>query len=157
MGTRLVPWVANAVSDPRALALSVEDGLVEGAIVLLASDVVASERQVSAAAFAAQRRWERGTAVARSLAAEFMRCLAGSHHVGEAIRAVGLTAGAERGWLVAISVASNEVDQRMNANGLQPASQHAMTPEGRARLGIPTEGDAEVLALGRIAESDLLA
>lgn len=157
MGTLLVPWVADAVSDPRALALSVEDGLMGGAIVLLASDVVASERQVTAAAIAAQRRWDRGTAVARSLAAEFMRCLAGSHHVGEAIRAVGLTSGAECGWLVAISVASNEVDQRMIANGLHPAEQHAMTPAGRARLGLPSEGDAEVLALGRIAESDLLA
>jgi len=157
MGMCLVPWVADAVNDPRALALSVEDGLMGGAIVLLASDVVVSERQVRAASIAAQRRWERGTAVARSLAAEFMRCLAGSHHVGEAIRAVGLTTGAERGWLVAISVASTEVDQRMMFHGLHPSTPHAMTLAGRARLGLPSEGDAEVLALGRIAESDLLA
>jgi hypothetical protein len=157
MSAHLVAWNSDPVDDPRALAMVLEDGLDEGAIVLLASDVVASERQIAAAAIAAKRRWERGSAVARSLGAEFMRCLAGSHHVGEAIRAVGLASKATSGWVVGLAVDLGEVEQRMESAGLQSVDAHPMTANGRSRLGLPSEGDAELLSIGLIAESDLLA
>ena len=89
------------MDDPRALAMALDGLDVEGTYVILADDVLVNERHLASAVTMAGRRWERGRAVGRTLGAEVMRCLAGSHHIGEAIRTVGLQpAPAEDGWSV---------------------------------------------------------
>ena len=75
---------------------------VEGTFVVLADDVLASRSPFGGSGGHGTSAVERGRAVGRTLGAELMRCLAGSHHIGEAIRAVGLQAGAAKGWLVGL-------------------------------------------------------
>lgn len=152
-----VAWEGAPVEDPRALAMALDAVDVSGDLVVLAADVLASERHLSAAVAMASRRWVRGRAVGRTLGAELMRCLAGSHHIGEAIKAVGLSPGATSGWLVGLDVQQAEVEGLLAAFEAHPCAAHAMTAEGRARLGLPAEGDLEHLALGLVAQADLLA
>ena len=151
-----VAWQGAAVEDPRALAMALDAMEVEGTFVVLADDVLASDRHLAAAVGMAHRRWERGRAVGRTLGAELMRCLAGSHHIGEAIRAVGLQAGAAKGWLVGLGAGHDETESclRTLVHAVRP---HTMTGEGRERLGLPATGEVELLALGLVAEADLLA
>lgn len=152
-----VAWEGPAVDDPRALAMGLDAMDLEGTFVILAHDVLVSERHLAAAVGMAHRRWKRGRAVGRTLGAELMRCLAGSHHIGEAIRAVGLRAGSDRGWLVGLGVGQSDVEALLPSLGFTPCAPHGMTEEGRARLGLPERGDLERLALGLVAEADLLA
>ena len=155
MAASMQAWTSAGVDDPRRLAMDLEAATTDGTLVVLAADVVASERQVQAAVQVACRRWERGTSVARSLGAEVMRCLAGSHHVGEAIRAVGLTAGATSGWMIGIDV--DDLNAHLAEHGLSPAQPHDLTLEGRERLGLPATGDGELLCIGLVAQADLIA
>ncbi|MCH1411467.1 MAG: hypothetical protein L7U48_05240 [Candidatus Poseidoniaceae archaeon] len=157
MGHACLAWEAAPVDDPRALAMALDQADAEGTFVVLAADVLVSERHLAAAVAMATRRWERGRAVGRTLGAELMRCLAGSHHIGEAIRAVGLEAGAQRGWLVGLGADRATLESLLATFGFTQCEPHAMTEHGRARLGLPSEGDLERLALGLVAESDLLA
>ena len=150
-------WEGAEVEDPRALAMAVDALDIEGTLVILANDVLASERHLAAAVGMAHRRWERGRAVGRTLGAELMRCLAGSHHIGEAIRTVGLQPGSGKGWLVGLGVKQRDVEALLPSLGFTPCAPHTMTDEGRARLGLPKTGDLERLALGLVAEADLLA
>lgn len=152
-----VAWQGAAVEDPRALAMALDALEVEGTFVVLADDVLASDRHLAAAVGMAHRRWERGRAVGRTLGAELMRCLAGSHHIGEAIRAVGLQAGAAKGWLVGLGAGHDETESLLARFGFTPCAPHTMTQEGRERLGLPATGELEPLALGLVAEADLLA
>ncbi len=145
------------MDDPRALAMAVDALDVDGTLVILANDVLVSERHLAAAVGMAHRRWERGRAVGRTLGAELMRCLAGSHHIGEAIRAVGLQPGSGKGWLVGLGVEQRDVEALLPSLGFTACGPHPMTDEGRARLGLPETGDLERLALGLVAEADLLA
>lgn len=157
MGHACLAWEAAPVDDPRALAMALDQADAEGTFVVLAADVLVSERHLASAVAMATRRWERGRAVGRTLGAELMRCLAGSHHIGEAIRAVGLEAGAQRGWLVGLGADEATLESLLPTFGFTRCEPHAMTEHGRARLGLPSEGDLERLALGLVAESDLLA
>jgi hypothetical protein len=152
-----VAWEGAPVEDPRALAMALDAVDVSGDLVVLAADVLASERHLAAAVSMASRRWVRGRAVGRTLGAELMRCLAGSHHIGEAIKAVGLSPGATCGWLVGLDVQKGDVERVLATFGSNPCAAHTMTTAGRARLGLPAEGDLEPLVLGLVAQADLLA
>ena len=152
-----VAWQSAPVEDPRALAMALDALEVEGTIVVLGADVLVSERHLAAAVAMAGRRWERGRAVGRTLGAELMRCLAGSHHIGEAIRTVGLQAGSSQGWLVGLGVDLATLEALLPGLGFTACAPHAMTEAGRERLGLPPNGDLERLALGLVAEADLLA
>ena len=152
-----VAWEGPAVDDPRALAMALDGLDVEGTYVILADDVLVNERHLASAVTMAGRRWERGRAVGRTLGAEVMRCLAGSHHIGEAIRTVGLQPGSSRGWLVGLGVGQSAVEGVLPSLGFTPCPPHTVTDAGRARLGLPPNGDLEQLALGLVAEADLLA
>ena len=157
MAHACLAWEAAPVEDPRALAMALDAVEAEGTFVVRAADVLVSERHLEAAIAMASRRWERGRAVGRTLGAELMRCLAGSHHIGDAIRAVGLERGAERGWLVGIGAELASLESLFPSFGFTACAPHTMTRQGRLRLGLPAEGDLEHLALGLVAESDLLA
>ena len=150
-------WEGTPVEDPRALAMALDAADVSGDLVVLAADVLASERHLAAAVSMANRRWTRGRAVGRTLGAELMRCLAGSHHIGEAIKAVGLSPGATCGWLVGLDVQQADLERLLSTFGSNPCAAHRMTAKGRTRLGLPAEGDLEPLALGLVAQADLLA
>ncbi|MGB0616622.1 MAG: KEOPS complex subunit Cgi121 [Candidatus Poseidoniaceae archaeon] len=152
-----VAWEGAPVDDPRALAMALDAVDVSGDLVVLAADVLVSQRHLAAGVAMASRRWARDRAVGRTLGAELMRCLAGSHHIGEAIKAVGLPKGATSGWLVGLGVEQGDLERLMRTFGFEACAPHSMTEQGRARLGLPHEGDLEHLALGLVAQADLLA
>jgi len=84
------------------------------------SDVAQTPRQLWTAATVSNRNTDRGTAQARTLDAEFLRVLAGTHNVSEAFKRAGLPNGATSGWLLHIPDQSTSTDtQTMDENAEQ--------------------------------------
>tara|TARA_Y100000589_G_scaffold300617_1_gene310891 strand:+ start:244 stop:795 length:552 start_codon:yes stop_codon:yes gene_type:complete len=74
------------------------------------SEVAQTTRQLWTATTVSNRNTERGTAQARSLDAEFLRVLAGTHNVSEAFKRAGLANGSTAGWLLHIPDQSSALD-----------------------------------------------
>ena len=68
--------------------------------VLCHNDVVISDLQLWTAWEACTRRFHRKSALARTIDAEFLRYLSGTHHVSEAFARSGVNTNAEHGWLL---------------------------------------------------------
>ena len=76
------------------------------------SDVAQTSRQLWTATTVSNRNTERGTAQARTLDAEFLRVLAGTHNVSEAFKRAGLQNKSTSGWL--LHIRSNNIDEFRN-------------------------------------------
>ena len=76
------------------------------------SEVAQTTRQLWTATTVSNRNTERGTAQARSLDAEFLRVLAGTHNVSEAFKRAGLANGSTAGWLLHIPDQSIKMDSQ---------------------------------------------
>ena len=67
---------------------------------LMADEAAQSEHQLWTAWLLSKRAFDQNRALARSLDAEFLRYIAGTHHVSEAFRKVGITESHDLAWIV---------------------------------------------------------
>lgn len=132
--------------------------------VLLGAHAVMSEEQLWTAWIQASRNALRGNMVARSIDAEFLRYLAGTHHISEAFARAGLQEDQDHGWVVCLPSAKGhendlghlqpEADDVQDfdsnlANLLQRLgwsegpSEATYSIEAAKRLGIDAEGWSE--------------
>ena len=110
------------------------------------SDVAQTPRQLWTATTVSNRNTERGTAQARTLDAEFLRVLAGTHNVSEAFKRAGLPNGTTSGWLLHIpeqnapmdvETIDSEAEQLLTNLGLsQTSSTLEINIDGAKNLGI---------------------
>ena len=124
------------------------------------SDVAQTPRQLWTAATISNRNTERGTAQARTLDAEFLRVLAGTHNVSEAFKRAGLQNGAMAGWLLHIPDQSSledahttgkKAEQLLENLGLsKTSSELEVNVDGAKNLGIALD---ENIDLSRIEAS----
>ena len=78
---------------------------------MLGFHVALSNNQLWTAWHCCERRHLRETKLARSIDAEFIRYLAGTHHVSEAFSKAGLADGESKGWLVYLPESGGFIDQ----------------------------------------------
>lgn len=127
--------------------------------VLLADHAVQSMHQLQAAWTQAARQEIRQNMVARSVDAEFLRYLAGTHHIAEAFRRTGLQGEERKAWVVHLADATPSDDNPSqpvagSSQGVPSAMNEliaslnwhhderpvAASIEGMSRLGIDAEG-----------------
>ena len=82
--------------------------------VMLGFHVALSDNQLWTAWHCCERRHLRGNKLARSVDAEFMRYLAGTHHVSEAFSKAGLGNEDSKGWLVYLPEGDKLTDHSVN-------------------------------------------
>ena len=95
-------WESPEPLDLKSFVRSFQKIVPDQRWVFCRSDVAQTPRQLWTAATVSNRNTERGTAQARTLDAEFLRVLAGTHNVSEAFKRAGLPNGAMAGWLLHI-------------------------------------------------------
>ena len=127
---------------------------------LCRSDVAQTSRQLWTATTVSNRNTERGTAQARTLDAEFLRVLAGTHNVSEAFRRAGLQNKSTSGWLLHIpdqttSMNAETIHQKanelLNGLGLSKTSESLeINLDGAKNLGISLD---ETIDASRIEAS----
>ena len=147
--------------------------------VMIGDGCVQSNLQLWTAWSCASRRWVRKTSLARSLDAEFLRYLSGTHHVSEAFKRAGVRNGDKSGFVVflpdAITIDESqtdcqaaEYDQKDIEN--QASSiyselkiesipmKYLLSKTGAIRLGMKFESEDEALTestlLGHIVSSE---
>jgi len=146
--------------------------------VLCHNDVVISDLQLWTAWEACTRRFQRNSALARTIDAEFLRYLSGTHHVSEAFARSGINSDAEQGWLLFLphAVFSNdsgaqhilevvEEDMRVAAAEILEQihchleeRQPSPSPTSLTQLGISEDlqpNDLEQCAIAHIHQADL--
>ena len=153
-------WESNEPLELKSFVQSFQKIVPSQRWVFCRSDVAQTSRQLWTAATVSNRNTERGTAQARTLDAEFLRVLAGTHNVSEAFKRAGLQNKSTSGWLLHIpdqtkSMDSDSIDQEanelLNGLGLSKTSEPlAINLEGAKNLGIPFD---ESVDLSRIEAS----
>jgi len=118
------------------------------------SDVAQTSRQLWTATTVSNRNTERGTAQARTLDAEFLRVLAGTHNVSEAFKRAGLQNKSTSGWLLHIpehatseipDSVEQEANQLLNGLGLSKTSEDLkINFEGVKNLGISLDESTDL-------------
>ena len=142
---------------------------------MLADYAALTDHQLWTAWLLSQRAFAKGKALARSIDAEFLRYIAGTHHVSEAFKKVGIQKSHEKAWIVYLPeyeekdgelyplidlVQSKEIFVEIAENlGIQQIeSRPEITLDGLDRLGIPiTKLDdiTEDIIIGFVISSDL--
>lgn len=136
--------------------------------ILLGPHAAQSIRQLQTAWSQAVRQEVRGSMVARSIDAEFLRYLAGTHHIAEAFRRTGLQPDDRHAWIVHLASASGLTEGNSQPVSHQDTATEAecsglvdglgwlrkergmsFSIEGMKRLGIDGEG----WAVGREEEA----
>ena len=138
--------------------------------VLLGAHAVMSDEQLWTAWIQAARNELRGRMVARSIDAEFLRYLAGTHHISEAFNRAGLQKGQTTAWIVCLPgatglendlghlqpVAQDVLDFKTTLADLlgqldwsEDSSEMSFSIEGAKQLGIDADGWSEP----RVSES----
>ena len=142
---------------------------------MLADYAALTDHQLWTAWLLSQRAFTKGKALARSIDAEFLRYIAGTHHVSEAFKKVGIQKSHDKAWIVYLPeyeekdgelyplidlVQSKEIFVEIAENlGIQQVeSRPEITLNGLDRLGIPiTKLDeiTEDIIIGFVISSDL--
>lgn len=142
---------------------------------MLADYAALTDHQLWTAWLLSQRAFAKGKALARSIDAEFLRYIAGTHHVSEAFKKVGIQKSHDKAWIVYLPeyeekdgelyplidlVQSKEIFVEIAENlGIQQIeSRPEITFDGLDRLGIPiTKLDeiTEDIIIGFVISSDL--
>ena len=104
------------------------------------SEVAQTPRQLWTAVTVSNRNTERGTAQARSLDAEFLRVLAGTHNVSEAFKRAGLANGTTTGWLLHIPDQSSPIDSETMQRDARQLLANLELTETSSPLEISTTG-----------------
>ena len=100
--------------------------------VLLGAHAVQTNAQLWTAWIKTTRNELRGTSVARSIDAEFMRYLAGTHHVSEAFARSGYQEGSEDAWILYLPQAESSRNSLGHLHPFLP--EHVAIPEGLSDL-----------------------
>ena len=151
-----VAWQGASVEDPRALAMAIDALEVQGTFVVLADDVLASDRHLAAAVGMAHRRWERGRAVGRTLGGgtHALPCREPPYRRGDSCRRP--SGRSCEGMAGRIGAGHDETESLLAHFGFTPCAPHTMTVRGGSGWA-SRDGRVELLALGLVAEADLLA
>lgn len=134
--------------------------------VLIGQDCIQSESQLWTAWNCASRRWLRSTALARSLDAEFLRYLSGTHHVSEAFKRAGVRNKDTSGYLLHLPKATSTDEEHSDCTpihhdfttseleaqsllldlGFHSAPmEYSLSKAGASRLGMKFESEHEAL------------
>jgi hypothetical protein len=142
-------WESEEPLDLKSFVRSFQEIVPNQRWVFCRSDVAQTSRQLWTATTVSNRNTERGTAQARTLDAEFLRVLAGTHNVSEAFKRAGLQNKSTSGWLLHIPDQTNpmnsesmeqEADQLLTGLGLSKTTQGLeINIEGAKNLGISLE------------------
>ena len=146
--------------------------------VLVGEGCVQSELQLWTAWNCASRRWLRSTALARSMDAEFLRYLCGTHHVSEAFKRAGVREGDRTGFLIFLPDATADEEQsdchatEYDHNAIEDQAEillshlsleenpieYSLNKTGASRLGMKFEHEDEELTesslIGHILSSE---
>ena len=163
-------WTSNEPLELKSFVQSFQEMVPNQRWVFCRSDVAQTSRQLWTATTVSNRNTERGTAQARTLDAEFLRLLAGTHNVSEAFKRAGLQNKSTSGWLLHIPAEANSInpesiDQQannlLNGLGLSKTSESLkISLEGAKNLGITLDetidvGRIEALLIGHILLADV--
>lgn len=83
--------------------------------VLVGDGIAQCHMQLWTAWNSAARRQRRGTSLARSFDAEFLRYLAGTHHVSEAFKRAGVRDGDQAGFFLVLPSADVEIESQSSS------------------------------------------
>ena len=142
---------------------------------MLADYAALTDHQLWTAWLFSQRAFAKGKALARSIDAEFLRYIAGTHHVSEAFKKVGIQKSHDKAWIVYLPeyeendgelhpvidlVQSNEIFVEIAEKlGIQPIeSRPKITLDGLEKLGIEVTKLDEItedIIIGFVISSDL--
>ena len=142
---------------------------------MLAGYAALTDHQLWTAWLLSQRAFAKGKALARSIDAEFLRYIAGTHHVSEAFKKVGIQKSHDRAWIVYLPeyeenddelypvidfVQSKEIFVEIAEKlGIQPIeSRPEITLDGLDKLGIEVTKLDEItedIIIGFVISSDL--
>ena len=142
---------------------------------MLADYAALTNHQLWTAWLFSQRAFATGRALARSLDAEFLRYIAGTHHVSEAFKKVGIQKSHDKAWIVNLPeyeekegeiypifdlYQSKEIVSKISQKlGIQPIDGiPKITPHGLEKLGIEVsdlDDNVEDIIIGFTISSDL--
>ena len=146
-------WESSEPLDLKSFVRAFQDIVPNQRWVFCRSDVAQTPRQLWTAATVSNRNSERKTAQARTLDAEFLRVLAGTHNVSEAFKRAGLQNKATSGWLLHIpgqeaplnsDLIELEANKLLNDLGLTTTSKSLeINLQGAKNLGISLDENFE--------------
>ena len=150
-------WDSEKPIDLKHFVHSFQESQPSDRWVFCGNEVAQTPRQLWTAAVVSSRNIERSTAQARTLEAEFLRVLAGTHNVSEAFKRAGLAQGTQSGWLLHIP----NIDQPLNHDDVSSSAQSLLTnlgltkkeaflqinPNGAEKLGIALDGETEAIRI----------
>lgn len=150
-------WNSNNPIDLKQFVHSFQESQPSERWVFCGNEVAQTPRQLWTAAVVSSRNIERSTAQARTLDAEFLRVLAGTHNVSEAFKRAGLAQGAQSGWLLHIP----NIDQPLSHDDVHSSAQSLLAnlgltktetslqinPNGAEKLGIALDGETEAIRI----------
>ena len=150
-------WDSEKPIDLKQFVHSFQESQPSERWVFCGDKVAQTPRQLWTAAVVSSRNIERSTAQARTLDAEFLRVLSGTHNVSEAFKRAGLAQGAQSGWLLHIP----NIDQPLNDDDVRSSAQSLLTnlgltktetslqisSNGAAKLGVTLDGETEAIRI----------
>ena len=150
-------WNSDEPIDIKQFVLSFQKSQPSERWVFCGDKVAQTPRQLWTAAVVSSRNIERSTAQARTLDAEFLRVLSGTHNVSEAFKRAGLAQGAQSGWLLHIP----NIDQPLNDDDVRSSAQSLLTnlgltktetslqisSNGATKLGVTLDGETEAIRI----------
>ena len=147
-------WESSEPLELKSFVQSFQEIVPNQRWVFCRSDVAQTPRQLWTAATVSNRNTERGTAQARTLDAEFLRVLAGTHNVSEAFKRAGLADGSKSGWLLHIpnqteDTSAESVDDEAeklltNLGLVRSSATLEVNLDGAKHLGVSLDEDMEM-------------
>tara|TARA_B110000467_G_scaffold149671_1_gene156492 strand:- start:928 stop:1482 length:555 start_codon:yes stop_codon:yes gene_type:complete len=171
-------WQSESSVDAKKLLQAFLEQRPSPQWVMVGDGCVQSNLQLWTAWMSASRRWIRKTSLARSIDAEFLRYLSGTHHVSEAFKRAGVRNKDNSGYVLFLPEASadeEEIDCQIveydsDAIELQAKeilaelelevhpTDYALSKQGALRLGMKFEFEQETLTesalIGHILSSE---
>jgi len=129
--------------------------------VLVSKNAIQSNEQSWTAWLKMKRNSDRGDMLARSKDVEFIRLLAGTHHIDQAFKRAGLAQGDQSAWLVYLPEGIDELDNETEAiiesfGWNKTASRPSINQQGMESLGIESlSGDLESDLLIHVVSADI--
>lgn len=171
-------WQSESSVDAKKLLQAFLEQRPSPQWVMVGDGCVQSNLQLWTAWMSASRRWIRKTSLARSIDAEFLRYLSGTHHVSEAFKRAGVRNEDNSGYVLFLPEASadeEEIDCQIveyDAEAIELQAKeilaelklevhptdYALSKQGALRLGMKFEFEQETLTesalIGHILSSE---
>ena len=117
-------WNSDDPIDLKQFVHSFQESQPSDRWVFCGDEVAQTPRQLWTAAVVSSRNIERSTAQARTLDAEFLRVLSGTHNVSEAFKRAGLAQGADQAGYFTSQILTNLKTRLKSIHRLNPCSQN---------------------------------